>query len=99
MDDIPRRWNEAPLGSIRNELFYIDLEGYLMAVPVQTRSGFASGAPKRVFHARYHSLDELGRSYDVSLDGRRFLMIKGSGDQATMVVVLNWFEDLRKATQ
>ena len=81
------------------ELFYIDLEGYLMAVPVQTRSGFASGAPKRVFHARYHSLDELGRSYDVSLDGRRFLMIKGSGDQATMVVVLNWFEDLRKATQ
>ena len=82
-----------------NELFYIDAEGYLMAVQFQTRPGVASGAPKRVFHGRYHSLEELGRTYDVSPDGRRFLMIKGSGDQATMVVVLNWFEDLRKATQ
>jgi serine/threonine-protein kinase len=82
-----------------NELFYIDAEGYLMAVQFQTRTGSVSGAAKRVFHGRYHSLDELGRTYDVSPDGRRFLMLKGALDQTDIVVVLNWLEDLRNATR
>ena len=46
-----------------NELFYLDAEGYLMAVQFQARTGFAAGTAKRVFHRRYHSLDELGRTY------------------------------------
>jgi hypothetical protein len=42
------------------------------------------------------------RTYDVSPDGQRFLMIKenaGSGERdappASMVVVQNWFEELK----
>lgn len=44
----------------------------------------------------------LGRTYDVSPDGRRFLMIKqgDSGSQTStppqIVVVQNWFEELRR---
>jgi hypothetical protein len=42
-----------------------------------------------------------GRTYDVSRDGRCFLMIKmESGPTATtssVVVVLNWFEELKRA--
>jgi Tol biopolymer transport system component len=43
-----------------------------------------------------------GRTYDVSSDGQRFLMLKASspstgGDHpADMVVVLNWFEELKR---
>ena len=41
------------------------------------------------------------RQYDVTADGKRFLMIKeGSGDQTTaaqnLVVVQNWMEELER---
>jgi hypothetical protein len=38
-----------------------------------------------------------GRTYDVSPDGSRFLMVR-VGDQSStpLVVVLNWFEELRR---
>ncbi len=38
-----------------------------------------------------------GRTYDISPDGQRFLMFKAAGaDQApSMVVVLNWLEELK----
>jgi hypothetical protein len=40
------------------------------------------------------------RPYDVSRDGQRFLMIKGttngpSGASPTITVVLNWFEEFK----
>jgi hypothetical protein len=42
-----------------------------------------------------------GRTYDVSHDGHRFLMIKVEPDLAatssSIVVVLNWFEELKRA--
>jgi hypothetical protein len=39
----------------------------------------------------------FARTFDVSPDGQRFLMIKGTAaDQApTMVVILNWVEELK----
>ena len=43
-----------------------------------------------------------GRTYDVSPDGQRFLMIKAGGgsDQAaappSIIVVQNWFEELKR---
>jgi hypothetical protein len=38
-----------------------------------------------------------GANYDVSLDGRRFLMVKGSDDNLSQLnVVLNWFEELKR---
>ena len=42
-----------------------------------------------------------GQSYDVSPDGRRFLMIKDAGAEegaapSQLVVVLNWFEELKR---
>jgi hypothetical protein len=56
-----------------------------------------------LFEGRYFSANQA-RSYDVSRDGKRFLMIKdstvGAGapqeTQASMVVVLNWFEELKR---
>ena len=49
-----------------------------------------------MFDTRYF-IGPAGRPYDVSPDGQRFLMIKAAGgEQApSMVVVLNWLEELK----
>jgi hypothetical protein len=65
-------------------------------VPVRTTPTFSAGAPTTLFTARYFT-GGPGRSYDVSADGQRFLMIKAAGAEQTpsMVVVLNWEEELK----
>jgi serine/threonine-protein kinase len=88
-----------------HELFYLTETGVLMRVNVTVAAGWAPSAPEKVFEGRgrysaaaFHS----GRTYDVSPDGRRFLMIKrGAADSlsaapASMVVVLEWFEELKR---
>jgi hypothetical protein len=86
----------APSGQ---ELFYRDLNS-VMAATVQTAPTFSSGNPTRLFDGPY--LTGVGGSYDVSRDGRRFLMLKVSGPSGDgplppprIVVVLNWFEELK----
>jgi hypothetical protein len=40
-----------------------------------------------------------GRSYDVSPDGQRFLLVKSNGESKAhtqLNVVTNWFEELRR---
>jgi serine/threonine-protein kinase len=85
----------APSG---RELFYIDDDGYLTMVPVQTVDTFAFDKPSRLLQTRYFS-GPVGRTYDVSSDGQRFLMIKdaagGSAPPPSMVVVLNWLDELK----
>jgi serine/threonine-protein kinase len=80
------------------ELFYVANDGTLMTVPVTTGgSAWRAGTPTVVLKARYFTGGGgLSRQYDVSPDGRRFLMIKlgGGGDDAAgaqdLIVVLNW---------
>jgi hypothetical protein len=82
-----------------HELFYLDESNILTAVPVQTSgTQFSYGRLTKVFDTRY---SEDFYSYDVTPDGRRFVMMKESdaGDRAdslTMIVVLNWFEELKR---
>ena len=82
------------------ELFYRGANGALMRVPVTPGSTWNASTPAPLFDARTYLLDG-NRSYDVSRDGRQFLMMKDSqpGRQAStaprMVVVQNWFEELK----
>jgi serine/threonine-protein kinase len=89
------------------ELFYVALDGTLMAVPVEVRStAWNAGAPAKILEARYFTGGfgslTLGRTYDVSPDGRRFLMIKqgDAGSQTSappqIIVVQNWLEELKR---
>jgi serine/threonine-protein kinase len=82
------------------ELFYRDFSGALMAVPVAAGPGFTPGRPVRLFEGTGYTGSGAqggGRTYDVSPDGSRFLMVR-TGDQAStpLVVVLNWFEELKR---
>ena len=78
------------------ELFYVDESSTLMAVPVDTTGPqFKHGQPERVFATATKYWGDF-YSYDVTPEGR-FLMLKNVGQrEARIVVVLNWFEELRR---
>jgi len=103
------RWQVSPGGGTKpvwarsgRELFYLDANGALTAVSIQTTPTFSAGNPTKLFDTRYPSAFNA-RSYDVSPDGQRFLMIKDTQapEQATnsapasIIVVLNWHEELK----
>jgi serine/threonine-protein kinase len=85
-----------------HELFFVTLDGLLMAVPVDPREAvWNAGTPQRLFDRRYYTGGGIPRQYDVSPDGQRFLMLaQGTGDRATaplqVIVVQNWLEELRR---
>jgi Tol biopolymer transport system component len=66
----------------------------MMAVEVQTGATFRAGTPKVLFEGAYSNF------YDVSPDGRRFLMLKSDAPREAppneLHVVVNWFEELRR---
>ena len=82
-----------------SELFYRGPRG-MMAVPVDTEPIFNAGDPEVLFEQPYYSF-RGSRTYDVASDGR-FLMIKegtttddGSAPTAQIILVENWFEELK----
>jgi hypothetical protein len=80
------------------EIFYRSGDR-MMAVKVQTDPSFALSKPEVLFEGRYAGgIEWYGYAdYDVSPDGRRFLMIPIEDESApTRVhVVLNWAEELK----
>lgn len=76
--------------------------GALMAVSIKSGPGFAAGAPAMLFQGNYVAPNGGRQTYDVSLDGKRFLMIKDASgsDQtaapANLIVVQNWTEELKR---
>lgn len=78
------------------ELFYLAPGSRLMAVGVETEPDFVPGTATELFGGYY--MHPLGRTYDVSPDGERFLMIKaGAGrDVEGFVLVQNWHEELKR---
>ena len=93
---------QQPLWARRgDELFYLAPSGAVVAVKIERARRFTAGTVTKLFEGRYF-LGGFGRNYDVSLDGRRFLMIKpggGSGQAVaspTFIVVQNWAEELKR---
>ena len=87
------------------ELFFLAPDGALLGVEVTIGSGgsFQAGAPKRLVAPGYYTSDigNIGRSYDVSPDGRRFLLIKEVAEEeqtpaSDIVVVQHWLEELKR---
>ncbi len=68
-----------------------------MAVSIETQPTFAPGNPQVLFEGNYAN-PLGGRTFDVSLDRERFLMMKqdNSAGTAQIVIVQNWFEELER---
>ena len=78
------------------ELFYRNGDK-MIAVTVQTEPEIRVIASEVLFEGQYYT--DSNRSYDVSQDGQRFLMIKESKDQPAttqLIVAHNWFEELKR---
>jgi hypothetical protein len=80
------------------ELFYLALDGRLMAVPIRAsrEGGLEPGDPAPLFPARVGEVVPLqsgyAQSYDISPDGQRFLMntITEAAGAPPIEVILNW---------
>jgi serine/threonine protein kinase/Tol biopolymer transport system component len=103
---------DSPLWSPDGRELYYFSGNAVMAISVTTDPGFSIvGAPKKLFQGPYACpTNNIGDSvpWDISPDGKRFLMIRmpeakdaGSNEKSTAAdprrinIVLNWFEELK----
>jgi len=87
------RW--SPVG---NELFYTS-GSRMMAVGIETVPEFRPETPAYLFDADFvvTYARDFNASYDVSLDGERFIMVRGDPDEGHRVhVILESFEELNR---
>lgn len=78
------------------ELFYRN-GNKMMVVDVSTTPDLALSQPHVLFEHRYaFGSAQTIPNYDVSLDGRRFLMVKDESSSGRLNIVLNWFEELHR---
>jgi len=83
----------------------------IMAVDVSTASTFSAGRPKELWKGHYsHGMSSscgqpgaTSSNYDVTADGKRFLMIKDDDQDAAtskqIVVVLGWADELNRLSK
>ena len=105
------RWQISTSGGFKpiwarngQEVFYFGLapESALMAVPVRTNGTFTFGNPSKLFDGRPYFTAPRDRTYDVSPDGQKFLLIKAvqTAEANSMppqsVLILNWFTELQQ---
>jgi len=86
-------------GEELRELYYRK-SNLLMSVPVETGAAFHAGTPKELFKGVYDLRSNSGVTFDVDPKTNRFLMIRlGDGviSPTQIRVVVNWFEELRRA--
>ncbi len=94
----------SPLWSPDGRMLYYLSMSSAMAVAVETAPAFSAGTPKPLFHGPYVK-PGLGESipWDISGDGKRFLMMKEAGATASggespmsINITINWFEELNQ---
>ena len=87
-----------PVWARNSELFYRN-GNKMMVVETTSQPTFSASKPKALFETNSIVTPATLPNYDVSPDGKRFLMLKSSeqGAAPTQInVVLNWFEELKQ---
>jgi serine/threonine-protein kinase len=88
------RGGREPSWSPSGDRVYFRGQDSMWGVDVRTAPTFASGTPRRLFADPYEWEHGGGgdRNYDISADGRRFLMLKAVRPHppAELTVVMNW---------
>jgi Tol biopolymer transport system component len=80
------------------ELFYVSIDGRMMAVDVKTAPRFDAGTPRALFSTPAMNLRGQLFQYDVTRDGKRFFIIGPSSSSASRptTIVLNWQVGLKR---
>jgi len=103
------RWQVSTNGGTRpiwarsgQELVYVSPTGAIMGVGVARGPSWTATTPTLLVKEGYFTIPIWwGRSYDISPDGQRFLMIKeggadGTAAPASIIVAQHWFEELKR---
>ncbi len=79
------------------EIFYRSADNKLMSVGVTARRELVAEEPKLLFDMASYSTF-VGRNYDISPDGKRFVMVKAppATTQSSLTIVLNWTNELKR---
>jgi serine/threonine-protein kinase len=81
------------------ELFYYVVPDTIMAVPVRLGTDVVLGKPQVVLKGGFAAAAYIGRHYDVSLDGKRFLLLKDAEPAKSappeVILVQHWDEELK----
>ena len=83
----------------RSELFYLALDGTLMAAAIKRDDPFGTGPPHALFDTGIRaSFVNRRNQYVVTRDGQRFLVNVSAEDEnsAPITVVLNWQSRLKR---
>jgi len=74
------------------EIFYLGADRSLMAVDIQTSTALQAGLPHRLFSIPGVTVADTVFKYDVTRDGKTFVMVSASPAAMSMpmTVVLNW---------
>jgi Tol biopolymer transport system component len=109
LPDSGNKWIISSEGGVRpkwkkdgTELYYLDLDGKLMAASMSTRPVFQAGVPRLLFQTRSGSAGtnwtgSAGAHWAPSPDGKRFLfLVAETQGAAPFTVVLNWPALLKK---
>ena len=68
-----------------------------MVVEVETSDEFWAGTPRVLFDDCYFGYLDYGRTYDITPDGQRFVMLKEMNPPPRRIAVIhNWFEELKR---
>jgi len=99
------RWQVSATGGTRplwsrdgRELFFLDQPRNMNAVTVQQGPRPSFGSPQTLFETASLGLEGQQRNFDLSMDGKRFLMVRNlpaPADVPSVVLIRNWFDDLR----
>jgi eukaryotic-like serine/threonine-protein kinase len=90
----------GPLWARNGKQLFYRSGNQVWAVDVQTQPAFSVGKPRLLLEQAWFDGGHPIRSWDLSLDGRRFLMVKHDDRKPTpvteLILVQNWFEELKR---
>jgi serine/threonine-protein kinase len=100
---LDRRWAISTQGGTQpvwnpqgGEIFYRDADR-MMVVGITTQPEVRLSAPRQLFEQRYaYGSGITIANYDVTSDGRRFIMVKDESGAGRLNIVLNWLTDLER---
>ena len=89
---------EAKWSPNRDEIYYRNLDmRKMMVVPIKFNPVFEAEVPKVLFQGEF--LDIGGFSYDITPDGKHFLMKESVVKEHTTTqisIIANWFEEIKQ---
>jgi hypothetical protein len=89
-----------PLWSKNGSQLFYRRGDQVWVLDIRTEGGFSSGKPRLLFEKPGFQGGYTNQTWDLSMDGQRFLMVKFEDKKpqpvTEMILVQNWFEELKR---